>query len=352
MVDLKYYPPRCEYMVEGNHLISLGDIRTKVSGTTMATILGMSPWSTPFQAACSLLGLCRPDISDKPAVKVGVALEGRIITYLDETYKSKGTFLPAEEVYVKREGDHDSWVSDFQDDYFSGHVDGIVMTDGGEDYILEIKTTGNPESWKNGVPVNYYWQIALYNEFISKKDMAFVGLGIVNQNTYKDPESWVPNVNTVGLFEMPIDRDDVVIKMQEVREWYDKYVAKGITPDYGPTNEGDVMMFEHLKSLNSTIEEMQGLLDEYWDTESQIRSRTFQVKDMEHSRDDIKKRIKDYMDVHNLTLLISDRGVCNATLTTTTRKDYDYKQMAKDGIDIERYAITTETKTIKFKETR
>lgn len=344
-----YMPPKCDFIVEDNHIVSKGDIRTKVSGTAMAAVLGLSPWSTPFQAACSLLGLCREDISSKPAVKVGVALEERIIRYADRTYPSKGTFLPAEEVYEKRAGDHDAWVSDFQDDYFAGHVDGVVISPEGEDYVLEIKTTGNPESWVESVPIQYYWQVALYNEFIGQKDKAYVVLGIVNNNTYKDPESWVPNENTVGMFEMAIDREDVRVKMQEVREWYDKYIAQGITPDYDPLNEGDVEMFEHLKALTADIDEMQALLDEYADADAKVTEAMASVKEYEDQKEEVKAKLKDYLKVKGLTSLTSKNGTCYGVLGTQTRKTYDMAKMSKDGIDIEKYAKVSETKTFTIK---
>lgn len=344
-----YLPPNCEFAVEGNHIVSKGDIRNKVSGTSMAAVLGLSPWSTPFQAACALLGICREDISNKPAVKVGQALESRIISYADATYSDKGTFLPAEEVYEKREGDHDSWVSDFQDDYFAGHVDGVVINSDGEDYVLEIKTTGNPEGWVESVPIQYYWQVALYNEFIGQKDMAYVVLGIVNQNTYKDHESWVPNENTVGMFEMSIDRADVQEKMQIVREWYDTYIANGVTPDYDPNNEGDVEMFEHLKALVADIDEMQELLDAYAEADAKVSEAMATVQEYEEAKENAKAKLKDYLNAKGLTSLKSKSGMVYANLGVQTRKSYDMKKMSSDGIDIEKYAKITETKTFTVK---
>lgn len=341
----QYEPPKCKYRVENGHIVSEGDVRNKMSGTAIGAILGVSPWSTPFQAACNLLGLGREDISGKPAVKTGIALEDRIIRYADSTYSSKGTFLAAEEVYEKRAGDHDSWVSDFQDDYFAGHVDGIVVSPDGEDYILEVKTTGNPEGWVESVPIQYYWQVALYNEFITQKDKAYVVLGIVNNNTYRDPESWVPNINTVGLFEMAIDMEDVREKMQIAREWYDKYIMNGVTPDYDPDNEGDVELYEHLKALTADIDEVQELMDQYWDAETKVNEALVAVENYTTFKEDVKSKLKDYMVAHNLSSLPSKNGQCRGVLGTQSRKSYDMAKMAKAGIDIESYAKTTNVKT-------
>ena len=134
-----YDAPKCEYTIEDGCIRTDGSIKGKVSGTMMAGILGCSPWSTPFQVACALLGVGVEDISGKPAVRTGQILESRIIDYVGKTYPEYGLFMPADKIYEKREGDHASWVSDFDDDIFSGHVDGIVMREDGSNCILEIK---------------------------------------------------------------------------------------------------------------------------------------------------------------------------------------------------------------------
>lgn len=343
-----YLPPTNQYVAEGNHFVVTGDNIHKVSGTSMAGILGCSPWSSPFQVACNLLGLAREDISDKPAVKVGIALEEKIIRYADKTYPNIGAFFPADAIYAKRAGDHDSWTSDFGDDYFAGHVDGIVMTDDGEDFILEIKTSSNMESWIEGVPEYYYLQVALYNHFITKKDKAYVVLGIVNENTYADYHSWIPSENTVALFPLKIDQEEFAKTLDTVREWYDKYIRNGVTPDYDPTNPGDVEMYNHLVSLAMDVDEVRSKLDAYYDVVAAIDNLEAENKDKYDAREELKKTIKDYMEAHRLSALDCAKGG-KATLSSTTKTKLDELAMERDGIDLEKYRKTTYSKTFRFK---
>lgn len=347
-----YTPPECGYTVEGNHIVTDGTVAHKASGTAIAGILGVSPWTTPFQIACRLLGLGQEDISNKPAVKVGKALEDEIIRYANRTYASMGDFMLAEEVYKKREGDHDSWESDFDSEIFAGHVDGLVFDAEGNDYILEVKTSRNLEAWAEGVPEYYYWQVALYNEYISQKDVAYVLLGMVDGSTYKDPHSWVANNRTVAMFEMPIDRDQVKKRLAEVETWYRQYILHGITPEYDPTNPGDVELFQHLQALAGTVEDMGRTLEEYSKINRSIEETEASIKDLYDSRDAMKNLIKQYLDVHGLSSLKSPFSDAEGRLSVQPRTSLDEAAMERDGIDLTPYRVTKIVKTFSLKKTK
>lgn len=352
----KYLAPQCSYTVDGNCIRTDGSVRNKVTGTSMAAILGLSPWSTPFQVACSLLGLGREDLDGKPAVETGKALEPVVIDYLGRTYPEQGVFLAAEKVFTKREGDHDSWESDFSDDYFAGHVDGIVMRkdeDGNSDeYILEIKTSRNIEAWSgkehNGVPEYYYWQVALYNEFLTQKDVAYVGLGVVDQFAYANPQSWIPSTQTTALFEMPIDREQVQAGMEQVRQWYDEFIMNGVTPAYDPENEGDVELYEHLKGLTSTIDEVREDLAKLADVRAKIALAEAAYNDLTQMDEELTVRLKDYMNFHSLATV--DCDVCTATLSTTRRGSIDKDLMKEKGLNPDDFTKYTESNTFRLKK--
>jgi len=351
-MDKKYKPPTNRFTVDGPVIrIEPGSEIHKVSGTSMAGILGVSPWSSPFQVACNLMGLGQEDISDKPAVKVGIALESKIIDYADKAYSKYGTFQPAERVYEKREGDHDAWTSDFEDDTFAGHVDGIVMSDDGKDYILEIKTSSNMESWIDGVPRYYYLQVALYNRFITKQDKAYVVLGIVNENTYRDYNSWIPNEETVTMYPLEINQEAFEAILDEVREWYEKYVKAGMTPPYDPENPGDVELYNHLVNIATDYTEMQGLVDEFKKVCDEIDAKEADMKDKYDLREMLKSKLKDYMEANSLKAIESPetKGL-RVVLGTQNRSSWDEAAMVRDGIDTSKYKKTKQISTFALKE--
>ena len=349
MTKRTYTAPQCAYEIEGNHIKTDGTVRNKVSGTSLGGILEVSPWSTPFTVACALLGLAKEDISDKPAVKVGQALEEEIVRFADVAYPQYGHFYPAEQIFEKREGDHDSWESDWNDEIFAGHLDGVVIGEDGEEYVLEIKTSGNMDAWADGIPRGYQLQVCLYNHFMTKKDVAYVVLGVVNENTYKDYHSWIPNEKTVALFPLDIDQEAFQKVLDEVREWYGKYILNGITPDYDPSNPIDAEMYEHLVGLTKDISEMETMVSKLAEVTREIDNLESDNKDKYDLQIEIRQKLKDYMEAHALSE-IKGSGA-KVTMSKTTRTVIDEKAMEKDGIDVSKYKTTKISNTLRYKET-
>lgn len=345
-----YTPPKCKYEVEGRHIKTDGSVAQKITGTALAGIFDISHWSSPFQIACKLLGLAEDaDIGSKPAVIAGKVLEAPIIRYMDATNQDIGVFVPAEDMYALREGDHSTWESDFEDEIFAGHVDGIVMADDGEDYILEVKTSANLDDWANGVPEYYYWQVALYNEFITHQDHAWVALGIMNDAAYKDPESWTPCETNCTLFRLEIDQEQVKKRLDQVREWYDKYILAGITPDYDPSNAGDVAMWEHLVSLTDSPESIAYLIDEDARLREEIARHEAEIKLYYDEKKRIDAKLKDYLTCHDMKDANSSSGAYRAMISVSTRVVFDEDLMKADGIDPAKYKTYKEVKTFTIK---
>ncbi len=344
-----YKAPENAFHIDGNTAVSDGTVRHKVSGTSMAGILGCSPWSTPFSVACNLLGLAREDISDKDAVKVGIALEEKIIRYADKAYSEYGQFMTEKDVgFGARDGDHDSWVSDFDDETFAGHVDGIVSKSDG-DYILEIKTSSNLDSWQDGVPTYYFWQVALYNHFITKKDKAYVVLGIVNENTYRDPASWIPSKENVVMYEVNIDEKAVTEVLDMVRKWYGEYILANRTPEYDPANKGDADMFTHLKNISASIDEVRATVDKLTELNAQIEAHDDMIYALRADAQLLKDRLKDYMSANGLVELASTNGAYTAKLTTRVTQKIAEERMVADGIDPLKYKTTSISKALSLK---
>lgn len=346
----RYMSPTCEYVPEGRRIRAVEPKMKKVSGTMMAGILGRSPWASPFTVSCDLLGLAREDISDKPAVKTGIALEETIIAYADRTYTGVGSFISADKIYEKRKGDHASWVSDFDDDMFAGHVDGIVFDAQGDDYILEVKTSANMESWAEGVPEYYYWQIALYNAFICKKRKAYVLLGIVDEETHRNPMCWVPNERTVALYEIVFDDDEVYDGLERVREWYAALKETKTTTECNVLSDRDMEMLQHLILLATDIGEMRTHANRLCELSTVIDGFKEDMSDSVAEFDALKEKLKAYMDYNDVSILEGDGG--SVVMGTQSRTSWDEDAMVADGIDPAKYKKTDTTNTIRIKKVK
>ncbi len=135
-------------------------------------------------------------------------------------------------------GDHAKWKADFEDPDFTGHVDGIITRDG-VDYILEVKTVKNIDSWHGQIPANYYWQVALYNEFIAQQDVVYFAIGIVTEDDYKDPSHWVPNANNCLFVPVQIDRAQVQEVIGQLRAVRHRIMLDRTTLPYDPNSQID-----------------------------------------------------------------------------------------------------------------
>lgn len=336
-----YTAPRVDYSIEGDSIVTDGEWDTwKISGTYIGALLGLSPYMSPFTMSAKLLGLWDEDISDKPAVRTGKLLEERIIDYCAVKHADTGMFFKAEDLFAKREGNHENWKSDFEDEDFSGHVDGIISRDG-EDYILEVKTVRDLSTWDGGIPPHYLWQVYLYNAFITKQDKAYFAIGIVTSDTYKDPYQWVPNKENCLLIEVPINQAMVSEKIEEIRAIRRKLCETRRTLPFDPTNPLDVELMTHLIDIHPDSRNLLELADEYEAVMRKLDSESLKVKDLQDRAELLKNRIKDVMLSHG----VSKCG--NLAISAMSRTTFNFDKAKEDGLDVTPYTKTTITYTLR-----
>lgn len=357
MTSRKYKDPQVAFTLVGSHVETDGKFGKKMSGSTLAGIFGLSPFNTPFQQACNLMGICREDLDGKQSIEIGKALEAPIIQYLGERYPEKGLFMPADAMFGTKEGDHDQWKSDFDDPWFAGRMDGMVFDDktgmdleNPDGYILEIKTTSNYESWANGVPDYYAIQVELYNHFLpTPKKKAYVAVCLVDDATRKDTSSWKGSDDNVFLFELKISDTKVKKKLADAIKWYKEYVVAGKTPDYDIAVKGDRDMWEHLINITSPKDGVVADIDRLEKLEEEIAEKEAAMKDLTVERETLRGRVKDYMTTNKLSAMATTSHKYVAQITETKRKSLDAKLLEKDGIDPAKYYVTKTIQTFTLK---
>lgn len=345
---MKFTAPKCAFKLSGNKVVTDGSVMNKITGTSLGAVLGVSPFVSPFRAACALLGVGREDIDGKQSVEIGRYLEDKLIGYCAERYADYGAFIPAEQVFAKREGDHDSWASDWEDDLFSGHLDGVVAADDGN-HVLEVKTSGNMDSWANGVPEYYKLQVELYNHFMYKAAYAYVILGIVTDETRKDVTTWAPKDEDIMLFKLDMDEEQFVETLNKATAWYDQYIRKGITPEYDPTDPKDVEMWNHLAAIAAPDTEIQADLNRLEALTGELETLSQAIDPIKEEIEEVQKKIKDYMIHTNKMELATSSKRMVAVLTHSERSRIDKKLLVAAGIDPTPYTITTKVDSFSFK---
>lgn len=132
------------------------ELRKKgIGGSEAATIMGYSPWSSPWALWMEKTGQAEPrDISDNPVVRAGVYLEPVVAKWFEDETGFK----------VERRG----MMQNKKYPWLLANVDRIIPARKNhfdEDVGLEIKTTSpwSAKEWDDhGVPDNYYLQCCHY----------------------------------------------------------------------------------------------------------------------------------------------------------------------------------------------
>lgn len=339
----EYEAPKCRFSIVDNRVFTETDTVYNVTGTSIGALLGQSPWETPFTASAKLLGLWEEaNMDDKPAIMVGKLLEERIIDYVAEKHPDVGQFFHASDLFAPREGSHESWPSDFEDEDFHGHVDGIISKDG-QDYILEVKTVNDRglSSWNGTIPTHYLWQVYLYNHFLTQQDKAYFAIGLVNSDTYANPYGWVPNKDICLLIEVPIDRKMVAEKIEEVRAIRHKIVEERATLPADLNDPRDKELMVHLMDISGDTDRLLDAAARYEELMRQIDEGESRLKPLKDQAEDYKARIKDMMCAHSVS------KCANLSLTTQTRETFDFAKARADGLDISPYTKTTTTKILR-----
>ena len=297
----------------------------KITGTAMAGIFDKSPWETPFSIACRLLRLYSENIDDKPAVKAGKVLEKKIISFIDG--------IPAADIFGDvQKGGHEQWPSDFEDPIFGGHIDGAT----GDNRIIEVKTTGNPEDWINGPPVYYWLQASLYAYHLNANGIRFA-VGVLSDEDRKNPYEWVldGNVHTydVGLYPGFEEMHE------KAAEWYNEYIAQGRTPAPDLDNPKDRAIIEALKLEASTDAELIAKANEYANAQA------------ETARYDLAKKTADALK-DELMFIMRAKNVGEVggyKVTETEREVVDTDALKRDGL-YNKYL--KQTKTVSLRKAR
>lgn len=118
---------------------------TRIGGSEVAVVLGLSPWESPFSLWHRKQQMLGP-ISDSAGMEWGRRLEDVVLVKWVENHEP-------ESVTVATTWERDGWML--------ANPDALAVVDG-EQVVVEIKTAARADAWADGVPVYYLTQIQWY----------------------------------------------------------------------------------------------------------------------------------------------------------------------------------------------
>ena len=265
----------------------------KVTGTRFATILGLNPWSTPFEMWCAITKTYEKPFEDTIYTIAGKTIEPKQAEYMKKSY-GMDLITPTDrygEDYFNK-----TWGDFFPENlHFGGMWDYLGVNENGEvDTVLEMKTTKRIEDWQNGAPEYYALQAALYAYLLGVDNVIMVA-SFLDEKDYADPSKYVPNIkNTITVeFKVSERYPDFERMVAEVKSWWGEYVAGGISPVFDEKKDAEILAA--LRTHNLTPDtDINALIKEAEALKSEVDEATSAIADKEKRLDEVNGIIKEH----------------------------------------------------------
>lgn len=315
----------------------------KVTGTRFATILGLNPWSTPFEMWCVITKTYEKPFEDTIYTIAGKTIEPKQAEYMKKSY---GMDLITPTDRYGQDYFNKTWGDFFPENpYFGGMWDYLGVDENGTvDTVLEMKTTKRIEDWQNDAPEYYALQAALYAYLLGVDNVIMVA-SFLEEKDYEDPSKFVPNIkNTITVeFKVSERYPDFERMVAEVKSWWGEYVTGGISPVYDEKKDAEILAALRTHNLtpdtdiDALIKEAEGLKKEVDMTAAAIADKEKRLKEV---NDIIKEHaMKQFRDGDKKVEIKGSAYTWTVSRSETTT--IDKKALEADGL-LEKYQKKSE----------
>ena len=336
--------------LDGNKIQIIPSKRPKkLTGTRFATILGLNPWSTPFEIWCEVTRTYQKPFEDTIYTIAGKTIEPKQAEYMKQTYFMSNLVTPTDiwgkDYFRQTYGDffRESPVLGGMWDYLLYGKDGKPTT------VLEMKTSKRVEDWKDDIPEYYALQAALYAYLLGVDEVIMVA-SFLEPKDYDNPEKFVcSGENTITRpFKVSERYPDFEKKyVKPALKWWKDYVESGISPVFDERKDAEILKALRTNNLSPETD-MAALVKEAEDLKAKLDAHAAEVAEDEKRykvlTDMIKaKAVEQFRDGDTKSVITGNRYMWE--VRKSERSSIDKKLMEKDGI-LEKYTVTTPTYAI------
>lgn len=238
--------------LEGNKVKVIPPKRPKkLTATRFATVLGLNPWSTPFEVWCEITRTYQKPFEDTIYTVAGKTIEPKQAQYMKKSYFMTNIVTPTdiygEDYFSRTYGDF------FKDEpIFGGMWDYLLYDEDGKPVtVLEMKTTKRAEDWAKDIPEYYALQAALYAYLLGVDDVIMVASFLADKD-YKDPVQFVPSAkNTITVpFKVSERYPDFKKLVKKAEKWWKDHVETGISPAFDEKADAEILKELRTNTLN------------------------------------------------------------------------------------------------------
>lgn len=318
----------------------------KLTGTRFATILGLNPWSTPFEIWCEVTRTYQKPFEDTIYTIAGKTIEPKQAEYMKQTYFMSNLVTPTDiwgkDYFRQTYGDFfkESPVLGGMWDYLLYDKDGKPTT------VLEMKTSKRVEDWKDDIPEYYALQAALYAYLLGVDEVIMVA-SFLESKDYDAPEKFVcSGENTITRpFKVSERYPDFEKKyVKPALKWWKDFVESGISPTFDERKDAEIL--KALRTNNLFPEtDMAALVKEAEDLKAKLDAHAAEVAEDEKRykvlTDMIKKAaIAQFRDGDKKVSIAGSAYNWEVSRTSTTKIDKD--ALKADGI-LAKYTTTEDS---------
>lgn len=318
----------------------------KLTGTRFATILGLNPWSTPFEIWCEVTRTYQKPFEDTIYTIAGKTIEPKQAEYMKQTYFMSNLVTPTDiwgkDYFRQTYGDffRESPVLGGMWDYLLYGKDGKPTT------VLEMKTSKRVEDWKDDIPEYYALQVALYAYLLGVDEVIMVA-SFLEPKDYDAPEKFVcSGENTITRpFKVSERYPDFEKKyVKPALKWWKDFVESGISPAFDERKDAEILKALRTNNLSPETD-MAALVKEAEDLKVKLDAHAAEVAENEKRykvlTDMIKKAaIAQFRDGDKKVSIAGSAYNWEVSRTSTTKIDKD--AMKADGI-LAKYTTTEDS---------
>ncbi len=238
--------------LEGNKIKVVPPKRPKkLTATRFATVLGLNPWSTPFEVWCEITRTYQKPFEETIYTAAGKTIEPKQAQFMKKSYFMTNIITPTdiygEDYFNRTYGDF------FKDEpIFGGMWDYLLFDENKKPVtVLEMKTTKRAEDWAKDIPEYYALQAALYAYLLGVDDVIMVA-SFLSDKDYKDPSQFVPSAkNTITVpFKVSERYPEFKKLVKKAEKWWKDYVETGISPAFDEKVDAEILKELRTNTLN------------------------------------------------------------------------------------------------------
>ena len=328
----------------------------KISGTYFASVLGLDPWKTPFEAWCKSTRTWESPFEGNKYTNAGEIIEPKVFEFLrtsmgfgDRVLTPEGAFGKD---YFKR-----TWGDFFPSSkVFSGMWDALIVDENDKvEYVVEIKTvqvdgrSGSLEDrWKDGEAPHYQaLQASLYAYLLGIDKVMMVAVALEDKKgDYEHPEQVTPsyaNGNVyIDEFRVSERYPNFEMYIEKATAWWNAYVLTGTSPTFDEKKDGEIL--KALRTNTADTTKISDLLGKAEQLKAEIESVMATLDDKQKELKVILEEIKKYAlsQFRDGDTKVSIKGSrYEWVLSKSNTTELDKEALAEDGL-LEKY---TKSKT-------